>query len=53
MQPLPWQAQLSSYRDATVVDANGDKLPDILLVVIFMKTTYRWGATMPIMECCY
>lgn len=29
--PLPWQAQLSSYRDAAVIDANNDKLPDILL----------------------
>jgi enediyne biosynthesis protein E4 len=29
--PMPWQAQLSSYRDAVVVDANSDSLPDILL----------------------
>ena len=29
--PMPVQAQLSSYRTATVVDANGDNLPDILL----------------------
>jgi hypothetical protein len=29
--PLPWQAQLSSYRDAQVIDANNDGLPDILL----------------------
>jgi len=32
VEPLPWQAQLSPYRDAVVVDANGDNLPDILLV---------------------
>ena len=26
-----WEAQLSTCRDATVVDANGDQLPDLLL----------------------
>jgi enediyne biosynthesis protein E4 len=30
-QPLPWQAQLTSYRDAVVVNANNDSLPDLLL----------------------
>ncbi len=30
-KPLPWQAQLTTLKDAAVVDANGDKLPDILL----------------------
>ena len=29
--PMPWQAQLSPYRTAVVIDANGDHLPDILL----------------------
>ena len=29
--PLPWQAQLTSFRDAVVVNANNDSLPDILL----------------------
>jgi enediyne biosynthesis protein E4 len=28
---LPWQAQLSSYRDASIADVNGDNLPDIIL----------------------
>lgn len=28
---LPWQAQITSYRDAAVVNANNDNLPDILL----------------------
>ena len=28
---LPWQAQLSNYRDAVILDANNDELPDILL----------------------
>ena len=30
-QALPWEAQLTSYRDAVMVDANNDSLPDILL----------------------
>ena len=30
-QALSWQAQLTSYRDAVVVDANNDNLPDIFL----------------------
>ncbi len=29
--PFPWQAQLSPYRDAQIIDANRDSLPDILL----------------------
>ena len=29
--PLPFQAQLSTFRDAVVIDANNDNLPDILL----------------------
>jgi len=29
VKDLPWQAQLTSYKDAVVMDANGDKLPDI------------------------
>ncbi len=28
---LPWLAQLSSFRDAVEIDANGDQRPDILL----------------------
>ena len=28
---LPWEAQLTSYRDAQLIDANGDNLPDVLL----------------------
>jgi len=31
VEALPWEAQLSTLRDAVVVDANGDNLPDILL----------------------
>jgi enediyne biosynthesis protein E4 len=29
---LPWQGQLSPFRDAIVVDANNDQLPDVFLV---------------------
>jgi len=32
VQRLPWQAQLSPFKDAIVFNANGDNLPDILLV---------------------
>jgi enediyne biosynthesis protein E4 len=32
VQPLPWQAQLSPFKDAIVYNANNDSLPDILLV---------------------
>jgi enediyne biosynthesis protein E4 len=28
---LPWQAQLSAYRDAAIADINHDNLPDIIL----------------------
>jgi hypothetical protein len=40
---LPWQAQLSSYRDAVVVDANGDDLPDILLVGNYYENNIQMG----------
>lgn len=30
VKPLPWQAQLTCLKDAAVIDANGDNLPDIL-----------------------
>ena len=32
IEAMPWEAQLSPYRDAVIVDANGDGRPDILLV---------------------
>lgn len=32
VQRLPWQAQLSPFKDAVVYNANNDSLPDILLV---------------------
>jgi len=43
IQPLPWEAQLTSFRDAVVVDANGDKLPDILLVGNYYANNIEMG----------
>jgi len=40
---LPWQAQLSPYRDALVVDANHDSLPDILLAGNFYDNNIQMG----------
>lgn len=31
VQPLPWQAQLTPYKTAIMINANGDDSPDILL----------------------
>ena len=42
-QPMPWEAQLSTYRDAVVVNANDDSLPDILLVGNFYENTIEMG----------
>ncbi len=41
--PLPWQAQLTSYRDAVVVDVNHDSLPDILLVGNYYENNIQMG----------
>jgi hypothetical protein len=40
---MPWEAQLSSYRDAVVVDANRDSLPDILLVGNYYENNIQMG----------
>jgi hypothetical protein len=40
---LPWQAQLSSYRDAVVINANDDKLPDILLTGNYYDNNIQMG----------
>ena len=42
-QPLPWQAQLSSFRDAVIVDANNDSLPDLFLVGNYYGTNIEMG----------
>ena len=43
VQALPWEAQLAPFRDAVVVDANGDKLPDILLVGNYYENNIEMG----------
>lgn len=42
-EALPWQAQLSAYRDAVIVDANGDHLPDILLTGNYYESSIQLG----------
>jgi hypothetical protein len=43
MQPLPWEAQLTSYRDAMVVNANNDSLPDLLLGGNYYENNVEMG----------
>jgi len=40
---LPWPAQLTSYKDAVLVNANNDNLPDILLVGNFYENNIQMG----------
>ncbi len=40
---LPWQAQLTSYRDAVIVNANNDNLPDILLMGNYYENNIEMG----------
>ena len=40
---LPWKAQLTSYRDAAIVNANGDSLPDILIVGNYYDNNIQMG----------
>ena len=43
IKALPWQAQLSSYRDAVVVNANNDNLPDIFMAGNFYENNIEMG----------
>lgn len=43
VMPLPWEAQLSTYRDAAIVDANGDNLPDILIAGNYYDNNIQMG----------
>ena len=43
VKALPWEAQLTSYRDAIVVNANGDGLPDILLMGNYYDNNIQMG----------
>ncbi|TMI90722.1 MAG: hypothetical protein E6H08_14390 [Bacteroidetes bacterium] len=40
---LPWEAQLSSYRDAVIVNANDDKYPDIFLAGNYYDNNIQMG----------
>jgi enediyne biosynthesis protein E4 len=40
---LPWEAQLSPFKDAVVVNANNDSLPDILLVGNYYENNIQMG----------
>lgn len=42
-EPLPWEAQLSPYRDAVIADVNNDNLPDILLVGNYYDNNIQMG----------
>ena len=43
LQPLSWEAQLAPYKDAVIIHANNDSLPDILLVGNFYNTSIQMG----------
>jgi hypothetical protein len=43
VQRLPWQAQLSTLKDAIVCNANNDSLPDILLVGNYYDNSTELG----------
>ncbi|HLP37961.1 MAG TPA: hypothetical protein VK159_14025, partial [Lacibacter sp.] len=43
MKSFPWQAQLTTYRTAVIFDANGDKLPDLLLGGNFRENNIQMG----------
>lgn len=42
-EALPWQAQLSTFRDAVVIGSNQNKLPDILLVGNYYNSNIQMG----------
>jgi hypothetical protein len=43
VQALPWEGQLTSYRDAIVVNANNDSLPDLLLTGNYYDNNIEMG----------
>ena len=43
LKPLPWQAQLTCYRTAAIIDANADGRPDILLGGNFYENNIQLG----------
>ena len=43
LKELPWEAQLTSYRDAVIADVNNDNRPDILLAGNFYPNNIQMG----------
>jgi hypothetical protein len=43
LKELPWQVQLSPYRDAVITDANADGRPDIILAGNFYHSNIQMG----------
>ncbi|HEX6845913.1 MAG TPA: VCBS repeat-containing protein, partial [Chitinophagaceae bacterium] len=43
LKELPWEAQLSPYRDAAIADVNNDKQPDVLLAGNFYPNNIQMG----------
>jgi len=43
LKELPWQAQLTTYRDAEIADVNSDGRPDILLAGNFYPSNIQIG----------
>lgn len=43
VKPMPWKAQLSPFKTAVVIDANGDNLPDILLAGNYYENNIQMG----------
>ena len=43
MSALPWEAQLTSFRNGVVLDANGDQYPDVLLVGNYYENNIEMG----------
>ena len=42
-RPLPWQSQLTSMKDAVIVNANHDSLPDVLLMGNYYDNNIAMG----------
>ena len=40
---LPWEAQISAYKAAVVLDANGDQWPDVLMMGNFYDNNVQMG----------
>ena len=43
LKELPWEAQLTSYRDAAIADVNNDNRPDVLLAGNFYPNNIQMG----------